>query len=404
MRGRVLVVSGREVLRALLGSELAQAGFRVTGARDGVEGFERFQREAPDLVVSDLDMPRCDGIGLVGRIRKCSSVPVMVYTPSGGVRDAVAAMKSGADDFVDSSDVGVEEFVARAAARVRVAAAAVGPSELLVELPGGSPAILRARARVEALAPLSEPVLVTGEPGTGRKSAARALHRLGRPECPFLCLDSEALGSWPSLPQRGSVYVGGIDRLSKALQESWLRELEAQRHDVRWLASGSPAVASSRGPLLSELAERLRRFHVPLPTLRERPEDVPRIARQLVESLGARLRRPRRFTDCALQRLRAHPWSRNVAELQIVVEKLVAFSSDREIDGTAVAGVLAEVGFSVEGLRRERERQERDQLIAALEETGGNMTRTAARLGRSRAAVYRMVERHGVPLRLQYGV
>ena len=100
-----------------------------------------------------------------------------------------------------------------------------------------------------------------------------------------------------------------------------------------------------------------------------------------------------------MRRLRAHRWSRNVAELESVIEKLVAFTKGSEIGAEEVESVLSEVGFSVEGLRRQREQDERGELIAALEKTGGNVTRTAALLGRSRAAVYRMVERHGVPLR-----
>ena len=403
MRGTVLVVSSRPAVRTRLGSELAEVGFRVVEARDGVEGFERFQLESPDLVVSDLDMPNCDGIGLVQRIRRRSTAPVIVYASGGEVREVVAALKGGADDFVDSAAEEVKALVARVESRIpgraNGAAGATAPAPVLEELPGHSPAIRLARERVEALAPLSEPVLVTGEPGTGRKSAAHALHRLGRPECPFLSLDADTLGHWPGLPRRGSVYVDDVDRLAPELQESWVRELEAPRYDVRWLASGSPEVASEEGPLIPELAEHLSRFQVQLPTLRERPEDVPRIARRMVESVGERLRRPRRLSEPAIRRLRSHPWSGNVAELERVVEKLVAFSSGPEIDGPAVAGVLAEVGFSVEGLRRRRDRKERDRLITALEESGGNVTQAAARLGRSRAAVYRMVERHSVRLR-----
>jgi DNA-binding NtrC family response regulator len=397
---RVLIVSHRAGPRGLLGAALIEGGCTLLEAADGLEGFACFQREAPDLVVSDLEMPRCDGIGLLRRIRLGSSAPVIIYASGAGPSAVVAALRSGADDFVDAEEVPTKEFAARTLARLPSRGwERPGTAALLVELPGGAPAILRARRRVEALAPLDEPVLVTGEPGTGRESAARALHRLGRPESPFLGLDAEGLGDWPTLPKRGSVYVGAVERLSGCLQESWVRELEAPRYDVRWLASGPPSTATGHGPLLPELAARLRRFELPLPTLRERPEDVPRIARQSVERIGSRMGRHCRLSERAMRRLRAHHWSRNVAELESVVEKLVAFTKGSEIGAEEVENVLSEVGFSVEGLRHQREQDERGGLIAALEETGGNVTRTAALLGRSRAAVYRMVERHGVPLR-----
>ncbi len=393
------MVSNCKVTRSLLVAALGEGGFAVVEAADGVEGFDRFQREAPDLVVSDLEMPRCDGIGLLKRIRHGSSAPVIVYAAGACSSEIVAAMRGGADDFVDASEVAAAEFVGLALAQLPAVAAGSAGAALLDEMPGRAPVILRARERVEALAGLSEPVLVTGEPGSGRKSAARALHRLGRPESPFLSLDADRLERWPKLPKRGSVLVGAVERLSPPLQEAWVRELDAPRYDVRWLASGPPCAASGEGPLLPELAARLRRFEVPLPTLRERPEDVPRIARQWVERIGAQLGRPCHLSDAAMQRLRGHRWSGNVAELESVIEKLVAFAAGPEIAGEDVDDVLSEIGFSVEGLREQRERDERDNLIAALSETGGNVTRTASRLGRSRAAVYRMVERHGVPLR-----
>ena len=171
MRSTVLVVGSRKVARHRLRVALEDQGFGVVEARDGMEGFECFQREAPEWVVTDLEMPRCDGIGLVRRIGRASSVPVIVYTPGAGVCDAVAAVKSGAHDFVDSSELGVDEFVARAASRFQLETRGdAGSAALLEELPGRSPSILKVRERVKALAPLSEPVLVTGEPGTGRKS------------------------------------------------------------------------------------------------------------------------------------------------------------------------------------------------------------------------------------------
>ena len=345
MTRTILVVDDRGAPRRALANELSDAGFRVVQAADGLEGFACFEREAPDLVLSDLAMPRCDGLELVGRIRAASAVPIVLFTSQGGVRDAVAAVKCGADDFVASQDLEIEELVALAESH---AGTGVRPAEELARsLPGNSPSITRARDRLEALAPLGAPVLLTGEPGTGRAAAARALHRLGRARRPFQRVEASGLVEWPRPARHATVYVEGIDDLAPALQESWLRLLDAPGSGERWVASGGPGAADPGGPLHPELRARLARFCVALPPLRERPEDVPRVAREFARAASERFGRPRRLGPAALERLRAAPWPGNATELAQVVEQAIAFSTSAEIDVTTVNDVLAEVRWSV---------------------------------------------------------
>ena len=403
MQATVLVVDDRKAPRRALTAELEDAGFRVVQAGDGIEAFERFELESPDLVLSDLVMPRCNGVELCGRIRASSSVPVILFTAHGGVREAVAAVKSGADDFVVSADAELEDLVALAAERIGMRAGGAG--ELLERaLPGESPAIQRARERIEAIAPLPAPVLITGEPGSGRTTTAQLLHRLGASQAePFARVDAVGLEGWPrraARPREGSIHVAGVEELAERVQRAWLRELDGGTTGARWIASGATDTLDP-GLLLPELAARLARFHIRLPSLRERPEDVPRVARQRLDEVGTRLGRPRTLSPAALRRMRAQPWPGNVAELTSALERMVAFSAphETEIGEAAVDEVLCEMRWSVESMRDSRAREERKALMAALEETGGNVTRTAAVLGRSRAAVYRMVQRHGVPLR-----
>ncbi len=397
MQATILVVDQRRAARRALSTELAEAGFRVIEAADGLEAYALFQREAPDLVLSDLAMPLCDGIELVERIRVNSQVPIVLFSSEAGVPQAVAAVKCGADDFVASEDLEIDEIVALAQRKL---GAGIRAAEQFEDaLPGRNPAIVRARDRLEAIAPLSEPVLVLGEPGTGRVAAVAALHRVSRPLGPLQTLDAVAYDDWPDLPRRGTAHVVNVERMSPPAQVAWLRRLERDRGDVRWVASGGTSVVDPDGSLIAALRDRLARFCVSLPTLRERPEDVPRIARRLAERAGVRLGRSHRLGTMALERLRSSSWPGNMAELDAVIERAAAFSTQSEIDVTTVSDAMSEVRWSIEGLRDARARDERESLLGALEATGGNVTRTAARLGRSRAAIYRMVERHGVPLR-----
>ena len=169
---RVLVVDDQSEARALLARDLEEAGFGVVEAGDGVEGWERFRRVGPDLVVTDLRMPRADGIELLRRIRSVSNVPVILLTAYGDVPTAVAAMKGGAQEVFHFPD-DLDQLIPRIRELSVRGAAAYGALE--TALAGRTPAMRRVRERVRALAPLPPPALVRGEAGTGRDSVALAL-------------------------------------------------------------------------------------------------------------------------------------------------------------------------------------------------------------------------------------
>lgn len=398
MTSTVLIVDDRRGPRRALRNELADAGFRVVEAEDGSSGWDRFREAGPDLVLTDLVMPGSDGIELLTQIRASSEVPVVVFTAHGTVDSAVAAFKCGADEFVSSEQVDaadlvslVEKRLVRSSERVHLG--------LARRLPGRSAAARRVRDRLAAVAPLAEPILVSGERGSGRADAARALHDLGpRAARPFLQLSCAAPAPPESRVDAGSVFLERADLVAPSSQEHWLNWLDCNpaSEAPRLLASAAPVHAGLAGPLVA----RLKRFEVSLAPLRERPEDIPEMAELFLAELGARLGRPgRRLSEEAVSRLRLEPWPGNAAELSSVIEKLVAFTPDHLIGLYEVEEILAETRFSVAGLRDRRSAEEREDLVEALEATGGNVTRAAELLGRSRAAVYRMVEKHGVPLR-----
>jgi DNA-binding NtrC family response regulator len=406
----VLVVDDRATPRRLLASELAEAGFRVLEAADGRDAWARFRAEPPDLVITDLVMPRSDGIELVGRIRAHSRVPVIVFTAHGSVDAAVAALKSGADEFVASSDVDVDDLVALAD-RFLVRPATRDVAAALAErLVGESPALRRVRERVAGLASLREPVLVSGEPGSGRDTVARALHDLApRARGPFVVLPPERADAPDALPGGGTVYLDEVERFSPDAQRRFADELArgsaGGSAGPRFVASSGPGLGArmAEGAFDRDLGARLLRFEVALPPLRERPEDVPRLARLLLERAGRALGRPgMRFETRALERLRREHWPGNVAELTGIVEKLVGFATGLAIGRQEVDEVLAEFRLSVASLRERAACEERRRVVEALRETGGNVTRAAERLGRSRAALYRLVEKHGLPLRREF--
>ncbi len=407
----VLVVDDRAPLRRALAAELSDSGFEVVEAGDGREGWERFRRAGPDLVITDLVMPGVGGLELVDRIREHSSVPVIVFSAQASVESAVAALKRGANEFVSAADAVGSAAGSAVADLVALARRCAAPpvrtdaARIAQELVGETVAIERCRERLAALAPLDEPVLLTGEPGTGRRTAARLLHACA-PERggAFVDIGPDERGTARS-PVRGTVHLRDFDRFEPEALARWsealLRPTSPRDPRPRIVASAAPALRGriERGDFDTRIGQALLRFEVRLPPLRERPEDVPRMARALLERVGRELGRPGlAFAPRALDRLRERAWPGNAAELAGIVEKLAAFATARVIQPEEVDAVLDEFGLSIETLRDRAAEEERSALVAALRETGGNVTRTAERLGRSRAAVYRLVAKHGLPL------
>ncbi len=410
MRNSVLVVDDSRSARRALAAELEDAGYEVIEAEDGSRGWDRFCARAPDLVITDMVMPNSDGIELLTRIRTRCEVPVVVFTAHGSIEAAVTAVKRGADEFVASPDIELEELVGLVSRLIEGVGAVDLPARIAERFPGESPAIQRVRERIAGLATLAEPVSICGEPGTGRDRVARALHDFGVTRAgEFVHVASSGRSASGRLPASATIYLDNLDRFSRDAQRYWLERLSAggriESPQLRVVASLSRPLrmALDEGRVDPELAKWFLRFEISLPPLRERPEDIPVLARVLVEQLGQSLgRSDARLAPEVVQRLRREHWPGNVRELSAILEKLIAFSPTREIRLGELVGVLAEVRESVASIRERQGMIERETLIEALRSTGGNVTRTAELLGRSRPAVYRLAEKHGLPLRREY--
>jgi DNA-binding NtrC family response regulator len=205
-----------------------------------------------------------------------------------------------------------------------------------------------------------------------------------------------------AIPLRGTLFLMGLESLSDEAQARWLPLIEGTRSEARILASASPTLfdAITSGSFDATLARLLTRFEVRLPSLRERMEDLPELVSHLAREVGAELGRTEAsFTDGALRRLGRERWPGNLHELRRVVERLIAFTPAPRIGLREVEAVLEELRPSVADLRERQQLAERRELLELLDATGGNVAETAARMGRSRASIYRLVEKHGIALR-----
>lgn len=399
---RVLVVNGRCAAREQLVGRLRGTGFEVVEAPHGRAGWQRFcGGDEFAAVVSTPPGPR-DEFDLLGHIRSRSEVPVIVLSPRPSLEAAVSALKAGADEFVCERSTPADEVAELVRRAVAARSAGAGHDVLEDRLQGRGAAIAGLRERVLGLAPLSTPVLVRGEPGSGRDTVVRALHETGSSAAGGL-MRIEAGRFTRALSQEpgGAVYLDGVEQLSAAGQEYWARRLKEPALGPRLFASSSRLLrrATHSAGFHPGLATALDRFEIRVPSLAERHEDFPELAHALVARAGSRLGRTGlRLSQPALGFLQRKRWPRNVAQLEEVLERAVAFTRGREIPRRTVAGLYADSEETLASIRRVHATLEREELLDAIQRSGGNISRTAQRLGRSRSAVYRLIEKYRIPL------
>jgi DNA-binding NtrC family response regulator len=421
----ILLVEDRESLRRVLERALAGEGHAVVaeddlpGAVARIDGGERF-----DLVLTDLKLPAGSGLELLARSKSLEpETPVVVLTGFGTVASAVEAMKLGAADFVEKP-VDLEALFELVRSLVEEA-----PADSVFEAPGAPPIVgghrrLRSALRMLArVAPSETTVLLTGESGTGKELFARALHALsGRRDGPFVAVNCAAIpeslvetelfgherGAFTGADRRrrgrfelarsGTILLDEIGELSLPVQAKILRVLddrgfervgggESLQADVRVVTATNRDLraAVDEGRFRADLLFRLEVFPIALPSLAERRQDVPALARHLLARLAERhAAAPPVLTPEALARLQELPWPGNVRQLANVLERAVILRPGERLGGDAVAALArsGEGAGEVERLRR------------ALDESGGDRRLAAERLGISVRTLQRRIREH----------
>jgi DNA-binding NtrC family response regulator len=376
---QILLVEDKDSLRTMLRHALERAGHVVLEARDQPEAMKLLQHAQPSLVLSDLRLPEGDGFGVLRASKGIDpDVPVIVMTAYGSIEDAVAAMKEGAMDFL-AKPVDPDHLllmVARALDQRRIVNENLLMKEELAvrrgapQLVGDDAALRKVFAGLQRAAATDTTVLLEGESGTGKELFARSLHALSaRADAPFVAINCAAIpetlletelfghekGAFTGavarkpgkfeMAHRGTLFLDEIGDLPLALQAKILRALEEKRFervggtasvqvDVRLVAATNrglrAAVAARR--FREDLFFRLSVFPITVPPLRERPGDIPMLARYFIERFCRDLKkRPMALSPSALEQLQAYRWPGNVRELQNCIERAVILADGDSI-------------------------------------------------------------------------
>ncbi len=440
MTPRVLVVDDDEGVRFTVRGLLEDAGLEVAEAADGGAALEALDAETFHLVITDLRMPRMDGLTLLARIRERPSPPrVILITAHGSERAAVEAMKQGAYDYF-TKPFEPDELLAVVERAVESVVLSADKERLEAELNLArsmvfvSPAMKRLALLVARVAPKEVTVLITGESGTGKERLAEAVVRASRrAEKPFVRFNCAAIT--PELAEAelfghargaftgavrsraglfreadsGTLFldeIGELDprtqaKLLRVLQEGELRPVGEDRPvkiDVRIVAATHRDLDRMvrEGSFREDLLYRLRVVNLHVPPLRERLEDVPALATHFLDEYASRFGAGPFETDGALrERLCGYRWPGNVRELSNAIESLVALSPPDRLD---VALLPTDSPGSEPSARATLEERlaayERGLLVAALEAADGNRTEAAKSLGIGRATLYEKLKRH----------
>ncbi|HTJ40500.1 MAG TPA: sigma-54 dependent transcriptional regulator [Kofleriaceae bacterium] len=440
--GRVLVVDDEQSMREFLAICLKRAGHEVSVADSGAAALAQLEKKPADVVVTDLRMPgELDGLGLLTAIKRPGSAidaEVVLVTAFATADTAIAAMKQGAYDYltkpfkVDEINAVIGRVMEKRALVAENAALRemVAGRVRLAQLLGKSKAMQRVFELIQKIHSTKTSVLITGESGTGKELVARALHTEGaRASGPFVAVNCGAIpdelmeselfghvkGSFTGavadkpglfkLASGGTLFLDEIGELSLGLQVKLLRALQERRIkpvgatdeleiDVRVCAATNRELEEevARGAFRADLYYRLNVIELRLPPLRQRREDIPLLAEHFMRRFAHDQEKAiTGISAAAMKRLEEYDFPGNVRELENVMERAVALSSEGVIDVDVLPAFRATarpandptIDFPPDGVDLDRlvSDYERAIVTKALERSGGVRKRAAALLG-----------------------
>jgi two-component system, NtrC family, nitrogen regulation response regulator NtrX len=453
----ILIVDDEADIRMLIAGVLKDEGYATREAADSTEALRELHARQPTLVVLDiwLQDSELDGIEILRRLRaEMPSVPVVMISGHGTIETAVEAIKIGAYDFIEKPFKS-DRLLLILARAIETALLRRENEELKLraggdlDLVGASIATNQLRQQIERVAPTGSRVLIAGAPGVGKEVVGRLLHaRSRRSGGPFIAvncatmhpdrLELELFGSETAVngsPRKvgtferahgGTLFLDEVADMPIETQGKIVRVLQEQTFervggsnrvevDVRVVASTNRELSSeiAAGRFREDLFYRLNVVPIRVPSLRDRREDIPLLARHFMDRAAEAARLPPRdFGEDALAALQSYGWPGNVRQLRNVVDWLLIMAPGdtrepvhaehlpNEITSIAPTVVKWDKGSEIMTLplRDAREVFEREYLLAQVTRFAGNISRTATFVGMERSALHRKLKSLGVAI------
>jgi two-component system response regulator HydG len=447
MSAPILVVDDDRDICLLIRDAMAKQGYEVAWELDGASALAYLDTASVEVVLADVKLGDMSGLTLCKQItERQPDVPVIVCTGFGSMQTAIAAIRSGAYDFItkpiemDSLALILERAVRHRALRdeVRRLRRAVADSSRLEDLIGGSPSMKKVYELIRQVSTSDTSVLITGESGTGKELVAQALHassaRAGGPFVALNCaavphslLESELFGHMRGAftdaksartglfvqAHGGTLFLDEIAEMPQEMQVKLLRVLQERKvrpiggsaeieFDARLIAATNRDVEAEveAGRFREDFYYRVNVVGIHLPPLRSRGNDILLLAQHFIDSIRARTAKPvRGITSEAAQKLVEYDWPGNVRELENCVERAVALTRFEEI-------VIADLPEKIRDYESSKlvisgddpeefptlDELERRYIRRVLKATGGNKTLAARILGMGRRTLYRRLE------------
>ena len=449
MSKRVLIVDDEKNMRWVLGQSLSGDGFEVAEASDGKEALAAVAAQEPDVMVLDHRMPEKDGMEVLRTLRgKGATFPIIMLTAHGNVALAVEAMKAGASEYL-TKPFDLEELKLAIDKALKYSGLAAEVERLRSELDkeydiqgivASDPGMLDVLGTIQKVAPTMATVMIYGESGTGKELVARAVHNLsGRADKPFISVSAGALpetlleselfgyekgaftGAVTPKPGRfemangGTLFLDEIGDISPVTQVKLLRVLQERKFerlggtrtievDVRVVAATNQDLQQliADGDFREDLFYRLNVVPVTIPTLRQRPGDIPLLVAHFLEKLNAGTKT---ISPEAMEALARYSWPGNIRELENTIERIIILSHGEEIgvndlpsevraglgsrERAASSFQLPEEGIDLEEVELELVRQ-------ALDRTGASVPKAAKLLGLTAKTLEVRMQRFGL--------
>ncbi len=449
---KVLIVEDEENERTGLAELVRAWGYEAETAEDGVEGLSKVESWQPAIVVTDLKMPRMDGMELLESIAHApQQVAVILLTAAGSVDSAVTAMKRGAFDFIEKPVNPTRlRNILQNAARLRGTERELEANRrrlrdvgVLGSLVGSSKVMQEIFRLIELVSPSTASVLITGESGTGKELVARTIHSLSnRKSRPFVAINCAAIpetlieseifghekgaftgaverrtgcfelaeGGTLLLDEIGEMPIGTQAKLLRVLEDRKLRRLGAKSEtsvDVRVLAATNkpPDDAVARGELRNDLYYRLNVFNIHMPPMREHKEDLADLVYAMLMDMNEKHSRTVKGVDeSVMVAFQAHNWPGNVRELRNTMERAVIICDGPTVEmrhlppgfGKAITRAPIHDANSVHlGVGTTVDEAERLLILKTLEATRNNKTRAAEILGISLKTLHNKLKEYG---------